>query len=104
MPNCFSLTRKTDKEAGPVALQQIDNELCEHFNVGPDPEMYCHQWVDTIGFALATGQTFTAIIRECHANVAEYPDDNEYYRRKLAVAEYLNEHFVSLAWAEMGGR
>jgi hypothetical protein len=30
MPNFFSLTRKTDKEAGPVSLRQIDDEIRKH--------------------------------------------------------------------------
>ena len=31
MPNCFSLTRTTDKDAGPVSLKQVDDEMRRHF-------------------------------------------------------------------------
>jgi hypothetical protein len=104
MPNCFSLTRKSDKDAGPVSLQQIDNEMRIHFKEPPDPAHWLWSWYDTLGLALSLGLSFDHIIQDCHANLAEYPGDIGYYKRKLSIAEYLNEHFVSDAWAEIGRR
>ena len=95
MPNSFSLTRKSNMDAGPVSLQQIDNEMCADFGLVPDPNNSYHLWVNTIGLALATGQSFNDIIKECHFSMAEYPESASYYETKLKIAEYLNEHFVS---------
>ncbi len=104
MPNCFSLTRKTDKDAGPVSLQQVDDEMRRHFKEPSDPGHWLWSWDNTIGLALSLGRSFDHIIRECHTNLAAYPEDMKYYIRKLEMAEYLNQHFVSDAWAEIGRR
>jgi hypothetical protein len=102
MPNCFSLTRKTDKDAGPVSLQQVDDEMRRHFKEPSDPGNWLWSWDNTIGLGLSLGRSFDHIIQECHTNLAQYPEDVGYYKRKLSIAEYLNDHFVSAAWAEIG--
>ena len=104
MPNCFSLTRKTNKDAGPVPLQQIDDEMRRHFKEPSDPGQWLWSWYTTVGLALSLGRSFTDIIQECQSNMGEYPEDVRYYRRKLSIAEYLNDHFVSDAWTEVGRR
>jgi len=104
MPNCFSLTRKSDKDAGPVSLQQIDDEMRRHFKEPSDPGHWLWSWYNTIGLALSLGRSFTDIIQECQSNMTEYPEDIGYYKRKLSIAEYLHQHFVSDAWAEIGRR
>src|SRR5258706_12774038 len=102
MPNCFSLTRKS---TGQVAiLQEVDTEMRKHFKEPPDPDHWLWSWFDTIGLALSLGLRFDDIIKECHTNLAEYPEDMKYYNRKLQMAEYLNQHFVSDAWVEIGRR
>ena len=62
MPNSFSLTRKSNMDAGPVSLQQIDNEMCADFGLVPDPNNSYHLWVNIIGLTLATGQSFNDIM------------------------------------------
>ena len=39
MPNCFSLTRKSSMDAGPVAPFEIDNEMREHFKEPPSGDL-----------------------------------------------------------------
>ena len=104
MPNSFSLTRKSDREAGPVSLQQIDDEMRRHFKEPPDPGHWLWSWYNTIGLALSLGRSFTDIIQECQSNMNEYPEDIGYYKRKLAIANYLNDNFVSDVWAEVDRR
>jgi hypothetical protein len=101
MTNRFSLTRKTDKESGPVSLRKIDKELCQRLGIIVDHCEYYNGWVDTIGIQLAEGQSFTDIIQECDRNMAEYPEDNGYYSRKRVIAQYLSDNFISDAWAEI---
>ncbi|SRR6266446_7653374 len=102
MPNCFSLTRKS---TGQVAiLQEVDTEMRKLFKEPPDPDHWLWSWYDTIGLRLALGRTFTDIIQKCHSNIIEYPEDKDYYNRKLEIAKYLSENFTSDAWAEIGKR
>jgi hypothetical protein len=103
MTNCFSLTRKSDLQSGAVSLQQIDNEMCSRFGVVHDPNNSYHLWVNTIGLALSTGQTFGDIIQECHTSITEYPESASYYETKLKIAEYLTQHFVSDAGRRSAG-
>jgi hypothetical protein len=99
MANSFSLTRKIDLDSGPVSLRQVDEEICAHFKIVPHPKDYYHAWFDTIGFELATGRSFAEIIRRCHEDIAAYPDNSKYYKRKLDIAEYLDKHFISDRWS-----
>jgi len=97
--NSFSLTRKTDMNKGPVSLRQVDEEICAHFNVVPQPHDYYHSWFDTIGFELTSGMSFADIIRRCHDDMDAHPLSYKYYKRKLEVAEYLDAHFISDRWS-----
>lgn len=61
MPNCFQLTRKSSPETGPVVLQIVDAEMCQYFGVQCDPKYWFRSWYSTIGFGLATGDTFETL-------------------------------------------
>jgi hypothetical protein len=89
MPNCFTLTRKSDLDAGPVPLAKIDEEMCVFFAVAVDPMKYYLHWFDLIGFRLAIGHTFEEIIS----------DSSE---RLKPVARWLQENFTPNVWAERG--
>lgn len=54
MPNCFTLT--PNGEAQPATLSAIDDAMCAHFGVEPDPKLYYWGWVDIEGLALALGR------------------------------------------------
>jgi hypothetical protein len=99
MANSFSLTRRSDLNAGPVSLRQVDDEICAYFNVVPQPKDYYHAWFDTIGFELTTGRSFADVIRRCHEDIEAYPESYKYYERKLEIAEYLDKHFISHRWS-----
>lgn len=91
MPNCFTLTRKSEPEKGPVPFNLIDGEMCEHFKVPVHPKLYYEYWYDIYGFAVACGST----IREVIERHEEYP-------RIQAIGEWLDENFTTNAWAEIG--
>lgn len=61
MPNCFQLIRKSQPEAGPVVLTEVDEELCRHFGVSIHPYCWYENWYDIIGFRLALGRSFAEI-------------------------------------------
>lgn len=91
MPNCFSLTRKSEPGSGPVSLIQIDEEICKHLNVEHDPVKYYKDWHDNIGFALACGRDF-AWIRYAYAT---------YYDVEwLPIIDYLDANFKPNIWYE----
>src|SRR5215470_10983197 len=103
MPNRFSLTRKSNKDAGPVSLSQIDEEIRAHFGVASDPKKYYHQWADSIGLALASGQSFDEIIDDCNEAIEEQSkianqQGIDYWNIKLTIAEFLQEYFISNCW------
>lgn len=98
MPNYFTLTRKSNLEAGPVKLQEIDEELCKHFNVPCDPDKWYLHWYDFVGFALACGKTFDQLIADTKEYIIKDPDYED-LKKHLALLEYLNEHYTSDAWA-----
>lgn len=87
MPNCFSLTRKSDPSAGPVSLQLIDDEMREHFGEEPDPKNWYLYWYETIGFSLACGKDWEWIRKNNEARVH--------------IVKWLEENFIVDAWAEV---
>jgi hypothetical protein len=98
MPNYFSLTRKTDREAGPVPFVTIDEEICAAFEVAPHPYLYFVGWYDDIGFSLAMGKSWDEI-RAGHAKWrtdAEGKGDREFAEHLTTlskVATWLEERF-----------
>jgi len=93
MPNCFTLTRKSDPAAGPVKLTLIDEELCAHLGVEVHPSNWCFGWYDIVGFALAMGKSF--------AEIREFCED---YEDLHPIIDYLDANFTTNAWAEIGRR
>ena len=102
VPVYFSLIRKTNPDAGPVPLQEIDSEMCTAFGIAPNPGKYYHQWADSIGLALAAGQSFDEIIKDCSEGIEAQSkianrDGINYWTTKLKIAEYPNNNFISAA-------
>ena len=91
MPNCFTLTKKGEDK--PSTFQDIDQELCDMLGVPCDDEHWVEHWYDSIGLALACGKTFKQMMQE------DYWDIND-----QKILKYLDEHYTSSAWAEVGGR
>jgi hypothetical protein len=89
MPNCFTLTPKGATE--PEKLADIDNKLCAHFGVEPDPEHYYQMWVDIEGLALAMGRDW------------QWMREN-FDPERLPIINWLDEHYTPDAWAEIGRR
>lgn len=103
MPNYFSLTRKSEPEKGPVNLLEIDGEMCKHFDVPYHPKLWYHYWHDTIGFALATGDTFETLRKKMLKQIEETTEEfKEWDTRTLQIINWLDENFTSDAYARIG--
>lgn len=106
MPNCFQLTRKSDLKAGPVKLNDIDRELCDHFKQPFSTEKYMWYWYDIIGFKLAMGKTFAQAKEDLIQQQAALEKDDtimrECYDNLLELVSYLDEHYTSDAWYQVG--
>jgi hypothetical protein len=87
-----------------VDLYEVDNEMREHFLEPPDGDHWLYGWYNTIGLMLACGYSLEHIIKTCDENKKEHPESRAYYETRRKIAEYLNERFVSHAWAEIGNR
>ena len=98
MPDCFSLTRKGESE--PASLTEIDDLLRIEFGEEPDEKRWLWGWYDTIGYGLALGRDWTQLREQ----FAEDPDESErtnmLRRRRLAIINWLDEHYVPNSWAE----
>lgn len=45
-------------------LTEVDREMCKHFNVFCDPDLWYQNWYNTIGFSLALGHTWEQIYKD----------------------------------------
>jgi hypothetical protein len=93
MPNCFTLTRRTDtgvslSNQAPVPFQTIDEEICEAFGWPVHPVHYVENWYNIIGIQLAFGRTFDQIIADTQDPHIQH------------IAKWLDEHFVADCWDE----
>lgn len=102
MPNCFSLTRKSDPEAGSVSLVKIDEEMCVRFLAPVDPVKWHCYWYDIIGFALACGKSFEDQRARSAERLAQLPSDDQYGRECeqhiTDMINWLDANFISDAW------
>ena len=103
VPNCFQLARKSEPEK-PIALSVIDEEMCQHFKAECDPIKYHACWFDIIGFKLAMGQSFIKIVASLAKSMSEMPQYKDDYLHLIEIALWLDEHFTSDSWAEIGKR
>ncbi len=100
MPNCFSLTRKSDPASGPVPFNVIDEEMCAYFGVPCHPTAWYCYWYDTIGFALAMGKSFEWMRDKIKEGVESEKDK----AHSLKIIDWLDENFTPDAWAVVGRR
>lgn len=88
MPNCFSLTRKGEKE--PRELYKIDDDLWFLFTGAiPKPnDRWYKNWYNIIGLRLACGHSLKEIADEMREEEDELAD----------VAEFLYTNYISNSW------
>lgn len=60
--------RLKDRDTGEIIedkkLIELDDKMRNAFGIQPDPEKWLYNWMDTIGFSLATGKTFDEILSD----------------------------------------
>ena len=88
MPNCFQL--KSIETGEPKNFIELDNEMCEHFGIEPNPERWLMNWYNFIGLALSVGKTFDEIRTYVHED--ETP--------MLDIIDYIEQRYVPDAWYE----
>ena len=92
MPQCFQLLR--DGKA--VPLSSIDEEMCRHFDVTPDPVRYFSLWYDVIGYQLATGNSWDEIRKLLEKDYADLPI-------LVQISDWLQANFEVRSWYELPG-
>ncbi len=100
MPNCFHLVRKGEKE--PTTLTQVDREVCEYMEVPEDKVHYCYDWFNVIGFLIASGKSLGS--QDLRIAVREWTEVEELREKLEKILDFLEQHFVSDAWVEIGRR
>jgi len=108
MPNCFNLTPIGETE--PKSLAAIDEEICRLFNEEPHPTQYFGHWFDFIGWRITVKgwnlkQVIAYIQTERTAEMLQGEWlDGSYLSTMLIVAEYLDAHYTTNNWVEIGRR
>lgn len=104
MPNCFSLTRRSALEAGPVVLQQIDDEMRAHFGAPEDPNHWLNGWYDYIGFSLAMGKSPEWLQQDIDGEILSAKDEStlKFWSEMRDIHGWLFTNFTHDAWAEIG--
>jgi hypothetical protein len=87
MSACFQLLDKRDNQA--IAFVRIDDLLCQHFGVDPDPVKWYHDWYNWIGVGLAFGASFDKL-RKAYVN-----DETA-----LSIINWMDMHYVANTWRE----
>lgn len=76
MPAYFTLTKKGETE--PSRFIDIDEALCAHFGITPDPVKYYRAWYDIEGLGLAMGMTWDKMrkINPDRTDIIDWLEDN----------------------------
>lgn len=89
MPACFSLT---DKSTGKVvALAEVDNLMCAHFNEVPHEKNWYMNWYNKFGVEPAVGHSWEKIKEGFN-----YRDDKKY----ITIIEWLEANYTVNSWYE----
>lgn len=112
MPNCFQLVPKGGTD--PQPLGAIDAQLVWHFRDDRPYNPWLQQraqsenhekrwfadWYNVIGWLLASGKSFAQI----RVEMETWTDDAQYRALLVSICDYLQQHFTSDCWAEIGRR
>ena len=82
MPHNIQLISKTTDTA--CRFAEIDNIMCRHFNVEPDPCKYYFNWYNILGFEMALGADFNKLRNE-------FPEF-------LTIIDYLDSNYTVKTW------
>lgn len=99
----FSLTPRVDPGHGPMILVDIDEGICNFFNIPYDKRYWHRNWYSEIGFSLAAGITWTQLEHRYLRYVTEYArrgDDYgvRYCLELLAICKWLQENYIVDCW------
>ena len=106
MPNYFRLYLKGTSQ--PAILQDVDAEMCQHFDQPCDPVRWLAGWYNVIGCLIAVKGLALGSPELRQAVIAWYdgplygPDAASYRADMLQILEYLEARYTSDAWATVG--
>lgn len=119
MPNCFRLYATSPeainfhmRHVEPVILQKVDEHICQHFNVDVHPKYWCGDWYHVTGFLIAL-RGFPLGSRDLRLAVVKWyvgdtlrpkAEQREYLRDQLLILKFLEKHYRSDNWVEIGRR
>jgi hypothetical protein len=98
MAHCFQLLNPITRE--PQILAHVDDLMCAHFNVTPHPIRYYANWYNTIGLALACGESFEQIKQRYLEDLTEDTSEStrNYCETKLAIIEWLQTNYEAISF------
>jgi len=93
MPYYWQLKDKDVKVVDPIVL---DERICKHLEIKPDPVKYVEDWWDMVGFALIEGRTTREVFEEAKTSFFATPRDQRIW---AILSEYHGE-----AWYQSRSR
>ena len=112
MPNCFRLYRKpVTPDTQPAILQDVDAAICAHFGKPVHPTYWANDWYHVIGFLIACKNDCALGSTNLRNEVAKWYDYGptdafriDHMTNQLRILDYLEAHYTSDSWAEIGRR
>lgn len=112
MPNCFSLTSRTTHQ--PTTFNQIDAELCAHFDQPCDPKRYLADWYTVLGTLIAVkGLRLPSLAlrlvvvewyKDGYNGLIDVPTRRAYMGDMIRILKWIETRYTSDAWVEIGKR
>lgn len=122
MPNCFSLYPKGSSNAA-FLNTQVDPAIAAYLGVECHPKFWTVDWFHVIGFLIACKEGCDLGSAKLRDEVRKwYDDEDSIYRQRVAsgkgteaervevrdqmlsVLDYLEQHYTSDAWVQIGRR
>lgn len=97
MPTVVNLIKNGENK--PSTLEDIDNTLCAHLGVKPNPDWCYLSWWDHIGFPLACGRTLDQLV-ERFTNGDEY---NQPYPEMAKITRWIKDNYTVESYHQKKG-
>lgn len=97
MPSCVQFKSRASSEIAMLAA--VDESVCSHFHVDPDPERFYEGWFDTIGLLLAMDRRGVELRDEIRR---VWGDDDSQMKLMLELAKFLEATYDIGSWTVIG--
>lgn len=105
MAHCIQLSRRNDPKGEPVKFQDIDEEICKHFQVKCDDTLWHHGWYNYICMLLASGFSWQRLRQILDEDCMLHPYGSPEWlwaAHMRDILDWLEASYTERCWREMG--